>query len=113
MISRPVIRAALALLLWTLAIALMACGEDTVVIVESDTAWRGDIEQYGAVQGHGNAEFDISDSEDEICWTFVKQSEHGTLRVYADDDTWLGLGSQIDGEQTTTAPHGEVRGCAR
>ena len=43
----------------------------------------------------------------------MKQSDGGTLRVYADDDTWFGLGSQIDGEQTTQAPHGAVRGCAQ
>jgi hypothetical protein len=96
-----------------LTITLIACGEDTVVVVESDTVWRGDIESYGTVQGRGNAEFDISEAKEEICWTFVKQSEHGTLRVYADDDTWLGLGSQVDGEQTTTAPNGQVQGCAR
>jgi hypothetical protein len=96
-----------------LAAALVACGGDTVVVVDSDTAWRGDIERYGTVEGHGHAEFDISEAKEEVCWTFVKLSDAGTLRVYADDDTWFGLGSQIDGEQTTTAPRGQVQGCAR
>ena len=96
-----------------LAITLIACSEDTVVVVESDTVWRGDIETYGAVDGRGDARFDISDAEDEVCWTFVKQTDFGTLRVYAEDDTWFGLGSQVDGEQTTTEPNGQVRGCAQ
>jgi hypothetical protein len=93
-------------------VALMACNEDTVVVVESDTVWHGDIEQYGTVEGRGNAQFDISEGTDTKCWTFQKLSSGGTLRVYADDDTWFGLGSQIDGEQTTTAPNGTVKGCA-
>jgi hypothetical protein len=100
-------------LLAVFSVALMACHEDTVVVVESDTIWHGDIDQYGTVEGRGNAQFDISEAKDKICWTFVKQSDGGTLRVYADDDTWFGLGSQIDGEQTTRAAHGTVRGCAQ
>ena len=94
-------------------VALTACNEDTVVIVESDTIWHGDIDKYGTFDGRGNAHFDISEAKEKICWTFAKQSDGGTLRVYADDDTWFGLGSQIDGEQTTRAPHGMVRGCAQ
>ena len=56
-------------LLAVFVVGLMACNEDTVVVVESDTIWHGDIEQYGTVEGRGNAQFDISEATDTICWT--------------------------------------------
>ena len=33
-------------------------------MVESDTVWHGDIEQYGTVEGRGNAQFDISEAKE-------------------------------------------------
>ena len=65
-------------LLAVIMVALIACNEDTVVMVESDTAWRGDIEQYGTVEGRGNAQFDISEGTDKKCWTFQKLTSGGT-----------------------------------
>ena len=91
--------------------ALCACSSKELV-VESDTEWQGTIDQFGTVKGRGNARYDISDGDGEICWTFQKKTSLGTLRVYADDGTWFDLGSEIDGEQTTTAPDGQVTGCA-
>jgi hypothetical protein len=40
-------------------------------------------------------------------------TEAGTLRAYAKTSEWFGLGDQVNGEGKTTAPMGNVAGCAR
>lgn len=90
---------------------LTACAGKTLK-VESDTAWVGTIDQFGAVQGRGNADYDLGKTSGEVCWTFQKVTSLGTLRVYSDDQTWFGLGSEIDGEMTTRDPSGTVQGCS-
>ncbi|MGH7497481.1 MAG: hypothetical protein ACREL3_01360 [Gemmatimonadales bacterium] len=100
------------LLLWSAVIVLSACSGKTLH-VESDTSWAGAVDQFGAVQGSGNAQYDLGDTHGLICWKIAKATSAGVLRVYSDDDTWFGLGSEIDGEASTTAPSGEVEGCSQ
>jgi hypothetical protein len=92
------------------ALLLLGCDEKSLVI-ESDTAWTGSINHLGPVSGEGSGEFDLSDFPSDVCWQLRKTSSAGTLRAYLRDETWFGLGKEIDGDQTTTAPSGEVRGC--
>jgi hypothetical protein len=96
----------------TAVVLLCACNKTTLV-VESDTSWAGSIEGVGQVADRGDARFELPDLKRESCWELRKTSSAGTLRAYAEDDTWFGLGSEIDGEAVTTAPNGVVRGCAR
>lgn len=100
------------LLLWGVVVALSACSGKTLH-VESDTSWSGTVDQFGAVQGSGNAQYDLGDTHGQVCWTIGKVTTAGILRVYADDDTWFGLGSEVDGESSTTAPSGAVEGCSQ
>jgi hypothetical protein len=96
----------------TAVVLLCACNKTTLV-VESDTSWAGSIEGVGQVADRGDARFELPDLKRESCWELRKTSSAGTLRAYAEDDPWFGLGSEIDGEAVTTAPNGVVRGCAR
>jgi hypothetical protein len=97
---------------WLGVVLLLCACDGKTLIVESDTSWAGTI---GAtdVSDQGNAQFDISGSTGQVCWTLAKTTSQGTLRAYAKDDTWFGLGSEIDGESTTIAPNGTVTGCAQ
>lgn len=94
------------------ALVLSACSGKTLH-VESDTSWSGSVDQFGPIQGHGNAQYDLGDSHGRVCWKIDKATSVGVLRAYADDDTWFGLGSEIDGEASTTAPSGSVEGCSQ
>lgn len=93
---------------------LLLCGcSGKTLVVESDTSWSGEIDRVGSVAGRGDGEFDLGGLHGEVCWTLAKTTSLGTLRAYARDDTWFGLGSETDGEAVTTAPNGRVQGCAQ
>lgn len=93
---------------------LLLCGcSGKTLVVESDTSWAGEIDRQGTVAGTGGHEFALGGYQGEVCWTLAKTTSLGTLRAYARDDTWFGLGSQVDGEAVTTAPNGQVAGCAQ
>lgn len=94
-----------------LALILAACGGKTLV-VDSDTSWQGTADGLGQVAGRGEGRMELPDL-DEICWTLAKTTDAGTLRAYAETSTWFGLGSDVSGEATTTAPAGSVSGCVR
>ena len=81
------------------------------LIVESNTSWSGNVSYIGPVSGTGNASIDLSDQPSDVCWELKKDTSAGTLRAYLEDETWFGLGKEFDGDQTTTAPDGMVRGC--
>ena len=99
---------------WLLPAVLLLCACDkTTLVVESDTSWAGEVDGLGQVADRGTARFELPNAKQELCWSIQKTSSAGTLRAYAEDDTWFGLGSQVDGEATTTAPNGSVQGCAR
>lgn len=98
-------------LFWSVVL-LCGCSGKTLVI-ESDTGWSGTIDRFGDVAGRGAKEFGLGGFQGEVCWSIVKTTALGTLRAYARDDTWFGLGSQVDGEAATTAPNGRVQGCAQ
>jgi hypothetical protein len=93
-----------------LFLALAAC-ESKELVIESNTVWAGSITGYGPVEGQGNAVIDLTDAPSDVCWTLRKLTSAGTLRAYLRDETWFGLGREIDGDQTTTAPGGEIGGC--
>jgi hypothetical protein len=97
---------------WAVVLSLTACSGKTLH-VESDTSWAGVVDQFGVIEGHGNAQYDLGSTHGRVCWQIVKTTTTGTLRVYADDDTWFGLGSEVDGESSTTAPAGGVEGCSQ
>lgn len=98
--------------LWVMLGLLTACSGKTLHI-ESDTSWAGAIDKFGPVAGHGNEQFDIGGEKGQLCWHIAKTTSAGILRVYSDDDTWFGLGSEVDGDSTTTAPSGAVEGCSQ
>jgi hypothetical protein len=93
-------------------ILVCACSGKTLV-VESDTSWSGTIDRLGTVAGRGGREFGLGGLQGEVCWTLVKTTSLGTLRAYARDETWFGLGAEVDGDASTTAPNGQVAGCAQ
>ena len=93
-------------------LVLIGCSGKTLH-VESDTSWAGTIDRFGTVDGHGNAQYDIGGLTGQVCWQIGKTTSVGTLRAYSDDDTWFGLGSEVDGDATTTAPAGVVQGCSQ
>jgi hypothetical protein len=97
--------------LLSLAAFLLAACDEKVLVIESNTAWEGDVTYVGFVEGSGNADLDLTDVPSDVCWTFRKVTSAGILRVYLRDETWFGLGEEIDGDQTTSAPSGEVGGC--
>ena len=100
------------LLALTAVMVLCAC-DKTTLVVESDTSWAGSVDGVGQVADRGGARFELPDAKRENCWELRKTSSAGTLRAYAEDETWFGLGSEVDGEAITTAPNGMVTGCAR
>lgn len=91
-------------------LALAACDEK-ILVVESNTSWEGTITYAGDVSGTGSATVDLSDFPSNVCWTLRKTTTDGVLRAYLKDETWFGLGEEIDGDQTTSEPNGEVSGC--
>ncbi len=93
-----------------MAVALGACDEK-VLVIESNTAWEGTIDYLGGVTGEGSASVDLSDVPSDVCWVLRKTTSAGTLRAYLEDDTWFGLGKEVDGDQSTSAPNGEIGGC--
>lgn len=97
---------------WLGVLLLCGCSGKTLV-VESDTSWAGTIDRVGTVAGRGGKEFGLGGLQGEVCWTLAKSTALGTLRAYAKDDTWFGLGSQVDGDAVTTAANGQVTGCAQ
>jgi len=97
---------------WIGVLLLCGCSGKTLV-VESNTSWSGEIDRVGTVAGRGGKEFGLSGLRGEVCWVITKSTSLGTLRAYARDDTWFGLGSEVDGEAVTTAPNGRVEGCAQ
>jgi hypothetical protein len=98
---------------WLLSAVLLLCACDkTTLVVESDTSWAGSVGD-SQVADRGDQRFELPDAKQEICWSIAKTTSAGTLRAYAEDDTWFGLGSEVDGESATTAPNGKVKGCAR
>jgi hypothetical protein len=99
-------------LLWLGVVLLAGCSGKTLHI-ESNTTWVGNIEQFGDIAGRGNAAYDLGGTYGLICWKINKTTSLGLLRVFSDDKTWFGLGSEVDGDQTTTAPNGEVTGCSQ
>jgi hypothetical protein len=94
----------------TLVIA--GCG-GRVIHIESDTSWSGTIDGIGAISGRGSKTFALDAVSSPICWTITKTTAAGTLRVYSEQSTWFGLGEDIEAEQTTTEPNGDVTGCVR
>ena len=100
------------LALWAVVLSLSACSGKTLH-VESDTTWSGTVDHFGPVSGRGNAQYDIGGVTGQICWQIAKTTSAGLLRVYSDDDTWFGLGSEVDGDSSTIAPGGAVEGCSQ
>jgi hypothetical protein len=94
-----------------LALLLLGCG-GTKVVVDSDTSWTGSISGFGDISGRGRAEYEL-DVGGGSCWSVSKTTEAGTLRVYSKRSEWFGLGEEVSGEATTTAPLGSVAGCVR
>jgi hypothetical protein len=93
-----------------LAVLVLGCG-GTTLVVNSDTSWAGSVAGYGTISGQGSAEYDI-ESGSGSCWTVSKLTEAGTLRVYAKQSEWFGIGEEVGGEAATTSPLGSVTGCA-
>ena len=96
---------------WGLAVLalVMGCG-GTTLVVDSDTAWAGRVDEFGAISGRLKAQYDLQDAAGQ-CWTVSKATEAGTLRVYSKTSQWFGLGEEVNGESTTTRPMGTVTGC--
>ena len=90
------------------AVLLCACGKE--LVIESDTSWQGSIDEYGDVSGRGDQRFDLPAGQN-ICWSVTKLTSLGTLRAYAEGDSWFGLGTDVDQDAVTTAPNGHVEGC--
>jgi len=87
-----------------------ACSLETELVVESDTAWSGNIAQQ-PVSGRGNATFDITQGDGtEVCWLITKSTDAGTLRAYTKEESATG-GTEIHNVQVTTAAGGSVEGC--
>jgi hypothetical protein len=93
-----------------LVAALAGCDSKELVI-QSNTGWEGTISGYGAVTGSGNAILDLSDVPSNVCWELRKTSTAGVLRAYLRDETWFGLGTEYDGDQSTSEPAGQIEGC--
>jgi hypothetical protein len=99
-------------LLWLGVVLVAGCSGKTLH-VESNTAWAGTVDSFGNIAGQGNAAFDLGGTYGTVCWTIGKTTSIGVLRAYSDDDTWFGLGSEVDGDQTTTVANGQVKGCSQ
>jgi hypothetical protein len=96
---------------WIGLIVLLAACDTQDLYIESDTQWAGTVGDR-QVEGEGNAVIDLSGvPHARSCWRLEKRTTAGTLRAYLRDKTWFGLGTEIDSDQTTTAPNGVVEGC--
>ncbi len=96
---------------WLAAAVLLGACDDKDLVIESNTTWTGKVDKVGTLSGRGSARYKL-DVPGQICWEFTKTSTYGILRVYAEDKTWFGLGTQVDSDDNTTAPNGKVIGCA-
>jgi len=92
-------------------VAVLAGCDSKELVIQSNTAWKGSITDYGEVAGSGNAVIDLTDVPSNVCWTLQKDTSAGTLRAYLRDETWFGLGKEYDGDQTTSEPAGQIKGC--
>ena len=97
--------------LLVLAAGATACG-DKVLFVESNASWAGTVAGLGEVSGTGNADFDLSEVDGEICWTLRKTTLAGTLRAYLRDEGAFGAGPDVHGLEATIEPYGEIGGCS-
>ncbi|MGH7585474.1 MAG: hypothetical protein ACREMH_04440 [Gemmatimonadales bacterium] len=93
------------------SLGLLGCGDKTL-FVESNAPWEGTVDGVGAVTGESNGDFDVSEVDGEVCWTLRKTTMAGVLRAYVEDEGAFGLGTNIEGLETTNEPYGEVTGCA-
>ena len=78
-----------------MAVVLLCACNKTTLVIESDTSWAGSIDGVGQVADRGDARFELPNVKQENCWELRKTSSAGTLRAYAEDDTWFGLGSEV------------------
>ncbi|MGE5091823.1 MAG: hypothetical protein ACM3OH_06590 [Bacillota bacterium] len=108
-----VFRLRMAALLPIMSTVLIAGCGGRVIHIESDTSWSGTIDGIGAVSGRGSTTFALDAVSSPVCWTITKLTAAGTLRVYSEASTWFGLGEDIEAEQTTTEPNGDVTGCVK
>ena len=97
---------------WLAAALVLGGCNDKDLVIESNTTWTGRVDRIGTLSGRGSARYQL-DVPGQICWTFTKTSTAGILRVYAEDKTWFGLGTQVDSDDATREPNGQVRGCAQ
>jgi len=97
---------------WLAVAALLGACNDKDLVIESNTTWTGTVDRIGTLTGRGNARYQL-DVPGQICWDFHKTSTFGVLRVYAEDKTWFGLGTEVDSDDTTIEPNGHVTGCAQ
>ena len=94
-----------------LAVLFLTGCDEKFLVIESNTSWEGEVIPGGSISGEGNAEVDLTDQPSDVCWTLRKTTSAGVLRAYLRDETWFGLGEEFDGDQTTSAPGGEIGGC--
>lgn len=93
------------------AVGIVGCG-DKILYVESNAPWAGSVDGIGEVAGTGNADFDVSGVEGEVCWTLHKTTLAGTLRAYVRDEGMFGASAEVEGLEITTEPYGEIGGCS-
>lgn len=98
-------------LLVPLAVLLLAACDEKHLVIESDTSWEAEIDFLGSIGGTGDTEINLSDVPANVCWTVQKTTIEGVLRAYLRDETWFGLGEEVDGDRTTSEPNGVVSGC--
>lgn len=91
------------------ALLVGACTSKTLEI-ESNTTWSGAIggDATSTIDGRGSRSIGIP-SSGIYCWDLQKQTQEGSLRVYAKVKTVTS--SERDGDATTTAEYGVVSGC--
>jgi hypothetical protein len=89
---------------------LAACNSKTLVI-ESNTAWQGEVTGYVTLSGRDGATIDLKDASGTVCWTLAKTTSAGTLRAYLKEEDWLGLHVSYAGDATTSEPNGQIGGC--
>lgn len=98
--------------LLVLSAAIGGCDSKELVI-QANTSWQGTVTGIGAVAGSGNDVIDLTDAPSDVCWELRKTTSAGILRAYLRDETWFGLGTEYDGDQSTSEPGGEIGGCNR
>jgi len=89
---------------------LAACNSKTLVI-ESNTAWQGEVTGYATLSGRDGATIDLDGATGNVCWTLEKTTSAGTLRAYLKESDWLGLSVRYAGDAKTTEPNGQIGGC--